>query len=594
MEDETSKLTQGQSDEERVASVLWSFETFELLEELLQEQNVTDPKVSKVTAGMLKMVEGMVDAQDFLAALQEDFRLDEARARELAVQVGQKILLPLKDDLPFSLDAYMDQWGGAGAEVLPELYVKAYVSALPDVKQARLARRLEDIFLDYIAGRTDRAAAIERLSHSVKLDGLGLSQEGAQALLADLEKDRKEKGLDEQKEEGAQEVAPTGAEVILEEEPVVLSAPEKVQEKIEQPVEIPAPVPTQVQQVPEPTKIPEEVTSPQPVVTKESEEELDKKEVEQIAKEQSHVVQTSELVTPEAIVAKICQKDPFKFDDPLLEGRCKKIVESRVRGVRDARGAMVTLERAVEKGGLGVKGRRLADIMEALEAEVQAYERSHEGKMAVRKQEHVQERIARREKKTEQAKKQQQHLAKRYADLTGKAPVAGVAPVAPPVSRTSAAVSAHHEMREREGKIDAGRVKAAIESAKAPVPKPHGTPSMKEITFEKRLSGPVDELQTLDLTDFRRLSSDPTQAATKLKDKVDLIEDQQGHAEKIAAIDAWRTSPLHKMYVDLTREAVLAGVPVTQVLEQHRTAGEETLSDEELAAIMHVNSELRF
>jgi len=119
------------------------------------------------------------------------------------------------------------------------------------------------------------------------------------------------------------------------------------------------------------------------------------------------------------------------------------------------------------------------------------------------------------------------------------------------------------------------------------------TPSMQEVTFTKRLSGPLDELRTLSLTDFRRLSRDPGQAATKVKDKVDLMEDQ-GYDKKVEAVQAWRSSPVNQQYVQLTRDAVLSGVSVADILTKKRAEGVEVLSDEELKAVMQLNADLRF
>ena len=48
------------------------------------------------------------------------------------------------------------------------------------------------------------------------------------------------------------------------------------------------------------------------------------------------------------------------------------------------------------------------------------------------------------------------------------------------------------------------------------------------------------------------------------------------------------------MYVGITRDAVLQGVAVAEILGKKRTAGEETLSDEELKAVMKLNADLRF
>ena len=116
---------------------------------------------------------------------------------------------------------------------------------------------------------------------------------------------------------------------------------------------------------------------------------------------------------------------------------------------------------------------------------------------------------------------------------------------------------------------------------------------MQEIAFSKRLVGPVEELRTMSLTDFRRLSKDARQAATKVKDKVGLLEGE-GTDKKIEGIKAWRSSPLSKMYMEVTRDAVLKGVPIVELLAQLRSSKTETLTDEELKVIMELNGELRF
>ena len=543
-----------------VSDYLWSEEVFDAYEALLQQSGI-DPSLGVNLSNLvLDFVNQEMDQGGFVAEV-EKLGIESAMAKKVAGEVVSKVLVNVKKHLPFDLNALGAAWGVTdlpeGEEVqtsdsnkeTPEEYIRNFVHQVPDIKDERIAARLESILLGYLLGTKDRAYSKERLTHPKKINGLGLSEEAAETLLAALDQDKKDKDF-----------------------------------KIDKPTPVP--------------KVPKvKPAAPAPVikeVPKKDQVAEDHKEIEKIKEEKSHIVKVSGPVSVESITEEICENEAFKFDDKQLQDRCKKIVESRVRNVRDARTIRGAFEKPVAKGGLGVSGRRLADLMESLESQVAVYEATQEGKMAVRKQEHVDGRIAAREGDAEHAKQQESILSKRYADLTGKAPTETVEPLSPGVSRTSAAVSAHQEMLQSEGKINTERVKAALESAKRPATKPHGTPSMKEISFEKRLSGPVDELRTLDLKDFRRLSADPNQAATKLKDKVDLIEDQQGHAEKVQAIEAWRSSPLYQLYVSVTRDAVLAGVPVVQILAQHREKGEETLSDEELTAVMHVNTELRF
>ncbi len=313
-------------------------------------------------------------------------------------------------------------------------------------------------------------------------------------------------------------------------------------------------------------------------------------ELNNIKQNKAEILQKKGPLDIPGIVKEICENSTFKFEDAQLQERCAKLIESRVRDVRTPEQTRAQLEKTVENGGLGVTGRRLSDMLAMIEGRVAAYQ----GNL---NQEEQRKRIEKRAAAPNQealAKKEEALLTKRYVELTGKVPDEHIAPAAPSVSRTSVAISAHHEQLAREGKIDSAKVKAAVVgSQQVAAPRPKMTPSMQEVTFEKRLSGPIDELRSLSLTDFRRISKDSTQASTKVMDKVDLME-EQGYEKKVEAIQAWRSSPLNQLYVGITREAVLTGVPVVEVLGKKRTAGEETLTDEELKAVMKLNADLRF
>ena len=314
-------------------------------------------------------------------------------------------------------------------------------------------------------------------------------------------------------------------------------------------------------------------------------------EIEDMKQNKAAVIQARGPLDVLGIVKEICENPAFAFQDALLQERCLKLIESRVRDVRSPEQTRAQLEKSVEKGGLSVSGRRLSDMLALIEGRVAAY---HGNLNQAEKQKRIDQRAA-LPNKVDLAKKEETLLTKKYIQLTGKVPDAHVAPAAPNLSRTSVAISAHHEQIAREGKIDTTKVKEAIQGAQqsAVAPRPRVTPSMQEVTFDKRLSGPIDELRSLTLVDFRRLSKDVMQAATKVKDKVDLLE-EQGYDKKVEAIGAWRDCALNQMYVGLTREAILTGTSVAELLSRKRVAGEETLSDEELKAVMKLNEELRF
>ena len=79
----------------------------------------------------------------------------------------------------------------------------------------------------------------------------------------------------------------------------------------------------------------------------------------------------------------------------------------------------------------------------------------------------------------------------------------------------------------------------------------------------------------------------------KIKDKIELLE-SESYAKRIAGVKGWQSSPVNKMYVDLTRQALVTGKPIEQVAAAKQKGGSDSLSKEEIQAIMKLNNQLRF
>lgn len=303
-----------------------------------------------------------------------------------------------------------------------------------------------------------------------------------------------------------------------------------------------------------------EVVKPSGAILKSDDHKQDEKELTAIKEKQASVLASPASLDIPEIVKTICENPVFQFQDPILQDRCRKLVESRVRDVRTPEQTRSQLERSIETGGLGVTGRRLADLLQVLETQVQQYQDSLMIKQEQEKSAVKEARQKKVEEKIDLKKQEADLLSKRYAEITQS-------------------------------------VRSAIEQSKVPAkpkrPVVQAQASMQEVAFSKRLVGPVEELKSMTLTDFRRLSKDSRQAATKVKDKVGLLENE-GYDKKIEGIKAWRSCALSKMYMELTRDAVLKGVPLMEFLASRRAAKEETLTDEELKVIMELNGELRF
>jgi len=106
------------------------------------------------------------------------------------------------------------------------------------------------------------------------------------------------------------------------------------------------------------------------------------------------------------------------------------------------------------------------------------------------------------------------------------------------------------------------------------------------------LRGPIDELRTLTLRDFRRIDTDPRHAAKKIEQKIDLLEDE-AFEKRIGGIQGFRHSPLFALYVGLGHAGLAQQKSVDDLVT--KIPGEEDkLTQDEFEAIMDLNQNLRF
>lgn len=193
-------------------------------------------------------------------------------------------------------------------------------------------------------------------------------------------------------------------------------------------------------------------------------------------------------------------------------------------------------------------------------------------------------------------------LDKRHAAMTKKVAGESVDPLLPS-GQVSAARSKKEELEVQKSKIDEEKVKNAQEAsrpkkAKAKLsmksaPPTDGGGKMQDVKFVQKLVGPVEELGMMNAPEFRRLSSDPTEATQKILDKLSLLQ-ESSYDQRIAGIKAWRSSPINKLYLKMANDALMKGISVQEVASVRRNAGEESLKPAEIQAIVALNSKISF
>ncbi|MCR4312398.1 MAG: hypothetical protein NUV56_03880, partial [Candidatus Uhrbacteria bacterium] len=173
------------------------------------------------------------------------------------------------------------------------------------------------------------------------------------------------------------------------------------------------------------------------------------------------------------------------------------------------------------------------------------------------------------------------------------------------VFQVSAARSKEDELKLQADKVTPeARDKAEIATRPIPVsPKltvgsvPPSRPGQQTVVTDIRpttkLMGPIEQLGAMTPTEFRRLSTSPSDAVQKVEDLMLALE-RQSYEDRLKGVKAWRQSPVNQLYLGMATQALKDSVPIAEVASRRRAAGEESLSPAEIRAIATLNGKLRY
>ena len=117
-------------------------------------------------------------------------------------------------------------------------------------------------------------------------------------------------------------------------------------------------------------------------------------------------------------------------------------------------------------------------------------------------------------------------------------------------------------------------------------------PAVEEMRVRPKIYGPVDELRTITLVDWRRWGS-PKEAAKTIQDKINLLGDES-LVKKAEGIRAWKDSEVNQLYLDIGAESIDQVKSVNEMIAQRQQQNKLTLTEEEFNAVVELNQKLRF
>ncbi|MBI2644831.1 hypothetical protein HYW94_01480 [Candidatus Uhrbacteria bacterium] len=128
-------------------------------------------------------------------------------------------------------------------------------------------------------------------------------------------------------------------------------------------------------------------------------------------------------------------------------------------------------------------------------------------------------------------------------------------------------------------------------SVKSAPPQP-GKVSFSDVRRSPRLVDTIEELKILTLKDFRRLSEDPLNAASRIYDKIQAME-RESFTKKLTAIAAWRENEINMLYVQIGQTALIKGKSITSVIDQLKAEEKPYLTEQEFDAVLELNERIR-
>ena len=310
---------------------------------------------------------------------------------------------------------------------------------------------------------------------------------------------------------------------------------------------------------------------------------------------------------------------PLADDD--MRRRFRTLISLYLRDLRDGLETKSKFTMPVQSGGMGLADADAERVIAELQKKKDEYRAGLSGKAADDKAKYVAERtekILGEQDATD--RKEQVKMEQAFSGLLERSGVVASGTAAAQPAARAAMPSTEPKLVTVVGLDAAGKPTPVAPAAPPPAPPPTGEmppppakpqvqpaqtpgpsavsmpagskPVVSDVKYSPKLTGPVEELRSITLKDFRHLSREPREATLKLKDKIDLLEEQSFEV-KTQGIRAWQDSEVNKLYLDILRKS-LEGKPVNDVIAEREAKAEPTLSKAEFDSIMDLNRKLRF
>lgn len=500
-----------------------------------------------------KVIYKELKLENFLTEVKKNFKFDDKKSKDFALEIMGTVFLPIDSYLGDVRGAIEKMGSSAGnfavekietEELAPEMLIKR-ISVETEVQfDGAQLKKFEEIVLNRFRGVRDQAETLETLMRGEKSGGLELSEEDAKKVSVNLEAKLKSVKLIEPRSEPKKK------------EPVKKITPKKT--------------------IGEP--FPNKLTAKKTDLAFGAEDEREVLHLTHNLEKRGVEIKTNFPEEIKKSTEKIAQYGKITFTDENLKNKFSNIVSARLRDIRDEMETMEILTRDKGVGGLGLATDVAKKISELIETEFQLLSEARKARELKKHEEWKQTDKAEKAQKEELVKTEERRkLDDKFRKITGNSSKIKTVGSEAPYSKADVRVKSEPVVKP----IEFPRPMAAS-----------GKPLVEDISFTPKLLGPIDELRKMTLLDFRRFGKNPESAAAKIKDKIDLLEDES-HIKKIEGLRAWRESEVAKIYFEIMRQSINDGKSIDEIIATRNAGKIPSLTPDEFKAVMKLSEMMR-
>lgn len=274
------------------------------------------------------------------------------------------------------------------------------------------------------------------------------------------------------------------------------------------------------------------------------------------------------------IIDRIIEQRGVKLEDAAMLRRFRTISETRLKEIRTSREVRELFVRPPKIGGLGLSSEVADAVIVSLE---QGAEEIREGLSAVKPKS-----VSTAPAPTPAPPKVPQEVAIPQPIPEPSAPKVVIpVPVAEapkPVTAPPAPTSSFRPVLSRPA---VQTYRPLVEDIKPPISR-------------SRLVGPLEELSSLGIDDFRRWGGgDAAASVRKVYEKISLLG-EESFGRRVEGVANWKQSPLYALYLTMSQESLEQGKDIQSIVSAREAAGQPTLSEAEFHAIIDLNRQLRY